>query len=570
MQKSQTTLKPLSTHSHTLSENFHQRVLYKIETLSLVVHRTHPVTSMTTTATAPKRVHIIIDDDDEEEYNNITIMRNTQSGKTGIITKLIKEFQSEPGVKPVVFFITMNDRVLANQSAIRIEESLNSSKGCKSFILSSDYSVTIPQVHKHLSKYASATTNRTKMPLFTVLTNRHQLDKVYNIMNYIKSLKEETPELRMIAIFDEADSTYPLMKSTHLSLYNNFFKEGNDNNTQIIFASATIKSLLEYPECSNSTLWRDPTPSPMPHYRSPHHSDTISKINNDFIATKHEYALNCLRENLRHFTTPISPGNYRKVIINSGALRKEMETLATTAIEMNFYAAMVVNMDGVYLYRSGKKKRLCVQDKEEQFNEFLYRVYTKYDLDQGPIAIIGSRKVDRGITYHYVPSDGEDGLVWTDIILGKIKVTADAVQKAGRLAGHVAHCPSYIPGTYWAEQNTWNNIVEHFHVVDSINETKYNTYNFGETYTQVMAHLEEEAHRIAEEALEANRLQQINSEKLLKAFKERYAQCDKKEDCPVCLEPITCRKLALPKCGHLICTGCKSKINKCPICRGAY
>ena len=526
-----------------------------------------------TTATK-KHSRIIIDDDDEDttttkEYKNITIMRNTQSGKTGIITKLIHQFQSEPGVKPVVFFITMNDRILANQSAIRIEETLDASHGCKSFILSSDYRVTIPQVNKYISKYATSHSNRIKMPLFSVLTNRFQLEKVYTIMNYIKSLQEETPELRMIAIFDEADSTYPLMESTYPILYTTYFKEYNNNHVQIVFASATIKSLLDYPECFNSILWREDKPLSTPHYRSPHHPEAISKISNEGVRSKNEYAFHCLRENLRHFTTPISPGNYRKVIINSGAQCKEMESLATALIEMKFDAAMVVNMHGVSLYRSGHKKKLCVQDKEEQFNEFLYRIYTDYKLTKGPIAIIGSRKVDRGITYHYVPPNGS-GLIWTDIILGKIKVTADAVQKAGRLAGHVAHCSSYTPGTYWAEQHTWDNIVDHFKLVDEINKKKYNNYDFGETYTKVIDKVEQETTRTAAEALEANRLEEITSKKLLKAFKEAYAKCKDKQDCPVCLEPITCRKLVLPKCGHLICKGCESKITRCPICRANY
>ena len=533
-----------------------------------------------TTAIAPKRSRIIIEDEDyddellsqfpDHEYKNITIMKNTQSGKTGIITKLITQFQSEPGVKPVVFFITMNDRILANQSAIRIKETLDKSHGCKSFILSSDHKVTIPQVNNHISKYANSTSNRIKMPFFSVLTNRFQLEKVYNIMKYIKTLQEEKPTLRMIVIFDEADATSPLTENTHPLLYTTFFKEHNDSKVQIVFASATIKTLLDYTECYNSTLWRETTPSPTPHYRSPHHRDAIPKIINEHITSKNEYALNCVRENMAYFTNPISTNNYRKVIINSGSRCEEMEDLATSLVEMGFKAAMVVNMHGVSLYRSGHKKKQCVQDKEEQFNEFLYRIYTTYKLNDGPIAIIGSRKVDRGITYHYVPQDGSPGLIWTDIILGKIRVTADAVQKAGRLAGHVAHCPTYVPGTYWVEQYTWNNIVDHFKIVDEINKKKYNIYDFGETYTKVIQKVEEETEQAVAEALEAKKLQKINSQNLLKAFKTMYAKCKDKEDCPICLEPITCRKLALPKCGHLICTGCKSKIKRCPLCRVNY
>ena len=40
------------------------------------------------------------------------------------------------------------------------------------------------------------------------------------------------------------------------------------------------------------------------------------------------------------------------------------------------------------------------------------------------------------------------------------------------------------------------------------------------------------------------------------------------EDCPVCWEKLGER--VVPICGHPICIGCRSKVNKCPTCRNPF
>jgi hypothetical protein len=56
------------------------------------------------------------------------------------------------------------------------------------------------------------------------------------------------------------------------------------------------------------------------------------------------------------------------------------------------------------------------------------------------------------------------------MILGRIDDKNTAVQKAGRLAGIVAHCPQY-PGqlTWWTDERTANTIAFHNQVVDAAN-----------------------------------------------------------------------------------------------------
>ena len=50
-------------------------------------------------------------------------------------------------------------------------------------------------------------------------------------------------------------------------------------------------------------------------------------------------------------------------------------------------------------------------------------------------------------------------------------------------------------------------------------------------------------------------------------FLELYDEVGKLVSCPVCFELLTKTNTHIPLCGHLVCFSCKSKMDKCPICR---
>ena len=50
-------------------------------------------------------------------------------------------------------------------------------------------------------------------------------------------------------------------------------------------------------------------------------------------------------------------------------------------------------------------------------------------------------------------------------------------------------------------------------------------------------------------------------------FLELYDEVGKLVSCPVCYELLTKTNTHIPLCGHLVCFTCKSKMEKCPICR---
>jgi hypothetical protein len=55
-----------------------------------------------------------------------------------------------------------------------------------------------------------------------------------------------------------------------------------------------------------------------------------------------------------------------------------------------------------------------------------------------------------------------------------------------------------------------------------------------------------------------------------KKMREMYAASEKKEDCPVCWEPICSEALVVPGCCHSICSSCVERCKICPLCRDEY
>jgi Holliday junction resolvase-like predicted endonuclease len=59
--------------------------------------------------------------------------------------------------------------------------------------------------------------------------------------------------------------------------------------------------------------------------------------------------------------------------------------------------------------------------------------------------------------------------------------------------------------------------------------------------------------------------------RMVHTIRKYYAECDEKDNCPVCFEQIESDKLYVPACCHYLCESCANHIaelnNKCPICR---
>ncbi len=428
------------------------------------------------------------------------ILFNTQKGKAKLSAQKIVGWQQASGKKIVSFVVVTNDTTLGDQTLEsylgrigRPGTAASPPRGV--FLLSSSNGKhTVDQIITYIDAYRA--NDDYPMPLILALPNDKQIAKVLTIMAHVRgkhmaSVPSGGVPLCYAVVFDEADSTYPPLREKFAP----FLVDDTTALHELVFVSATDGTLLDddYPECANALLLKSELdPEDVPFYRAYHTEDAIhmpvlcpTKSSNNGLA------LDMLRTHDAYWKTPISlPGGgttYRKLIVNANARGEDMRSFAVDAVAMG-YDALVFNQTGLTLHRHGVPP-VRVRTKGHRFNELLFYMTKRFELTTKPLILVGRRKVDRGLGFHYAPrrnalgpttldhpthgpitTDGKEGLIWTDMFLGRIVCKDTAVQKAGRLAGIIAHCPQY-PGalTWWVDDLTGKQILRHNRIVDELN-----------------------------------------------------------------------------------------------------
>lgn len=397
------------------------------------------------------------------------VLYNTQKGKLRIAAQEIHSWAAVPDKRVVAFLMVDNDKTLADQSAEGLFDLIGPIG--KKFLLSSNTTDNVDSIKAQIDSYAAF---GGEMPVIVFLNNSKQIEKVKILMKHIhaRATSGQASNLRYSIVFDEADKVYPPCRGRFADLL------VNDDRAlhRLGFVTATEGDLLdaEYPECSNAYMY----PVPVGHsgYRAFHTEDAeIKKVVHRTKDNNDAYAESILETNRKHFTETVTLKNgtqgFRKVIVNSAAKCASMTSFAQRRNAEGAYA-ITVNMNGICVYRPGQEMKKY-STKGKKFGELLFSVYTELGLHDKTLFIIGRRKVDRGLGFHWAPRDGSDGLIWTDMILGRIDDKNTASQKAGRLAGVVEQCPQY-PGklTWWTDEKTAALITRHNNVVDSAGENR--------------------------------------------------------------------------------------------------
>lgn len=421
------------------------------------------------------------------------ILFNTQAGKSRLSAEKLSQWQRETK-KVVGFVILSNDRTLGDQTLEsylgrigRPGTATSPPRGV--FLLSSSNGrVNVQDILTYIDAYCFAP--RYPMPLILALVNNQQIAKILQILAHLVVLRTHTT-LSYAFLFDECDQTYPPVRD-RLTPY---LLENDAMLHELVFVSATDGPLLDnpdYPECANAFLEKSElSDEDKPFYKAYHSEGMVHKI----VAcpprqSNNQIALALLRDQDAHWKEVIAlpSGPYRrKIIINSNARGEDMRAFATDVLTLGYHA-LVFNQMGLSLYRQDEAP-IRLRTKGVRFNELLFYVYKRFDLNTKPLIILGRKKVDRGLGFHYAPRrdatgtrtlefekcgpitvDAHEGLIWTDMFLGHIVDKGTAVQKAGRLAGIVAHCPQY-PGTltWWVEESTGKNVERHNLRVDEMN-----------------------------------------------------------------------------------------------------
>ena len=439
------------------------------------------------------------------------VLFNTQKGKLRIIGKEIAACNLLPEKRVVSFLVVANDRTLSEQSKNglfscfplkdnheSIEESFEK-YNVHIFELSSNNKTSLSTIKTYIDAYAYNPTY--SPPLIIVLANNKQMEKFIKILHHV--MYHICPQLCATTGWDEADVTYPQYREKVFQINDepiNFISLLNHPSERIIrngFVTATEGNLLdeEYEECANAYHYPvEIDPDDEINYLSFHHSESIKHIikvnsreSNNVIATR------IITENWdTHFNHPLRLQNgsiyHHKIIINADTKSDEMIKFAKNFMDKAH--VITFNMYGVKLYNTNNPNGKLYSARKQNLNKLLFYIYKMNHLDEKPMIIIGRRKIDRGLGFHYAPrtngqlitaingidgvlnTDGREGLIWTDMCMGnKIEYIPTAVQKAGRGAGIIRQCPQYPREFhYWVEDETARNISHHYYKVDAVNE----------------------------------------------------------------------------------------------------
>lgn len=436
------------------------------------------------------------------------VLLNTQKGKTAIIKNHLSEWilLNQQDSKIVPFIFMMNDRTLADQTQesfndrkTHIPKHLNIPEHSNIFQLSSNSKTTETEILPHIDAWASDMYGDYKTPVILTLPNNRQIQKVVFLLEQIKKRALRGSPLRYALVIDEYDQVYPLIRDKLLP-----YIECDQALHKLGFISATDGDTLdEYPECANAHFESHGEDSP--DYRAFHHEDSVIQIISRAPKKHNAFAYKVIDENTAHFTTPVILKNgrpyYRKIIVNGDSSRASMEDFARKMTDGGMNYCITINMFGIKLFvDGGVKHKKSIRGRS--LNMVLYWVYRKFALDNKPLYIIGNRKVDRGLGFHFAPrrnietgefdtkliefdgekivSEGGDGLIFTDEILGRIDRRETASQKAGRCAGIIAQSPNYcVQVHYWTDAKTAGLIKKHNKKVDYMNELS-GTYTAGQ------------------------------------------------------------------------------------------
>jgi hypothetical protein len=453
-----------------------------------------------------------------ENPTTFFVLQNTQKGKMRIAAEEIKMWGQDKTKKVVAFIIVDNDKTLSDQSLDGLIKTFGTQK-VRIYSLSSNSKTTFDDIKVYIDAYAAAKFEDPEypMPLIVLLGNNKQCEKKLRLQKHItKRVVDDNSPLRYGEIWDEADKTYSQLRDKPISIDGNpvscrtFTVEQTIALYRLGFVTATDGHLLdeEYPECANAYLY--PTviaPEDQDYYRALHHHEAIThRVPFTSKHTNNSYAIHVLENNKEHFMTPIllptGETYFRKIIVNSNAKTEDMNQFAKKCIANGTHALVFNGCGGasVKVFREGNPVEHH-KTKGKRLNELLFYIYKKLNLNDKPIVIIGRRKVDRGLGFHYCPRNNDEiqidgslgilsikekeGLVWTDLILGRIEDKDTAVQKAGRLAGIIGKSPQY-PGTthYWTDEYTEQLIRRHNIIVDKSN------INSGCSVLQAVKHAE--------------------------------------------------------------------------------
>lgn len=444
-----------------------------------------------------------------------TILMNPQKTKTAQIIRRISLFfdllmeQRGSHVVPIIFI--RNDLEQKDQMVSRFLCDLVAKLNVTIFIMASGLLKGVPskfedrvisnprpqEILNHLRAYARGEAG---MPLFISLPNKTQSSRVLSVYEFAR--KNPKLELKPMTFLDEADEIYPLLRPKLLPFlvedpeFTNGLVTPTPFNGGAYFVTATIGPIKELPEVVESDqMLLDIEGAVTNGYRSLAHEDSIvplPTLHQRNTESNREFANRVVRDAKDHFFSPVTGRNgishHRRILIVADYENAKQVALGRDLAELGA-SAIVINQTGFTLIYKDERGQLSDEIKEKSkgvelagkpMNEKLIFLFKKYPfLRDRPLFIVGNRKVDRAITYHYAPrapvdSAWEPAFLLTDFICGYLDALAKAVQAYGRMFGVIGHHPDYCGRAwYWVDSRTREKVMRQIRIVSAIEAESY-------------------------------------------------------------------------------------------------
>ncbi len=375
------------------------------------------------------------------------------------------------GELPIFFVVTENIQNLMDQTKDGFNTLLSTKLGIESgtyeglLCLKGDEKTSYNDISNYIdSYYLSYSRNRSTKrlpPIILALSNKIQIDKIIRLhkKHVLDEMNTESDwPLRSIFVFDEFDKLYRGLRNT----FKPYILDSTKGVMAVLGVTGSENGITEEcPEWASSNLVRvELNPEKEANYRGIHHSDAkIKHYKQGSKESNTEYALRIILENKDHFINPrINPRNnkqyFSKTIILGNLRVSSHSTLANSLKEHKIHAVLQ-NGNGLKVRRHDCGEWKTKSTSKKVLREVLYTLFNEYNLWDAPVVLIGFKKIDRGLGYHYAPPSGGPGLIWTDEIMGLIDGEASRIQRVSRTHGVIAQCDDYPNELwYWIDSRT--------------------------------------------------------------------------------------------------------------------
>ena len=422
-----------------------------------------------------------------------------KSNQQGLfIVNAIKNALTNTHHLPVIFVIGDNLSNLMDQTIEGFHKLLCAELGIDSDkyeglkCLKSDEKIKQSDVEDYIGNYYLSHMENAPIkrlpPIILALNNKVQIKKVLDIHDnaIVKRIERNSNcPLRSAFVFDEFDKVYRSLRPA--------FKPILVDNPKGVFTVLGVTGSEdgvcdEFPEWATSNLVRVEVDSEkQKNHRGIHHSEAVIHLyKQSGSVSNSSYALNIIKTNLASFTEArVNPRDgslyYPKSIILADSRIASHKTLATQLLTLGFHVILQneSNLKVRLVNGSSDWKPWSIRKKVVR-NE-LYNMFNELNLWSKPVALIGNKKLDRGLGYHYAPPSGGKGLIWTDEIMGHIHGDASRVQKISRIHGVIGQCDDYPNQLhFWVDERTELTVRNENGIIKSLHENYHGFHSLGE------------------------------------------------------------------------------------------